>query len=243
MASRNQGITSFALAPGRVIGGKYIVEGLLGAGWEGEVYRVVDRRTEAARAAKLFFPQRNQNDRAVRFYSRKLEALRACPIVISYIHTETLRFRGETISVLISDLIDGEVLEDFIARRRGKRLPEYEALRIFYDLATGLEQIHAEREYHGDLHAGNVLVHRRGVHFDVHLVDLFDLGRPSRSHAQRDVTLLIRLLYDMLGGQKHYAQQRPAIKHIICGLKQSLMLRKFPTAGHLRRHLDHFDWS
>ncbi len=243
MTARSQATSSFNLSPGRVIGGKYIVEGLLGAGWEGEVYRVMDHRTETVRAAKLFFPTRNKNDRAVRFYSRKLEALRTCPIVIKYIHTETLRCRGEQISVLISDLIDGEVLEDFIEARPGKRLPEYEALRIFYNLTIGLEQIHAEREYHGDLHACNVLIHRRGVHFDVRLIDLFDLGRPSRSHAQHDVVLLVRLLYDMLGGQKRYAGQRPEVKSVICGLKRSLILAKFPTASRLRQHLESFRWE
>lgn len=225
-----------------MIGGKYVVESLLGGGWEGEVYRVTERRTGASRAAKLFFPQRNNDDKAVTFYARKLESLRACPIVLKYHHSESFRFRGAPVTVLISEFVEGRIIDDLIDSSPGKRLPEYEALAIFYNLAVGLEQIHAEREYHGDLHSGNVLVKRRGVHFDVKLVDLFDLGKPSRAHAQYDVVALVRLLYDMLGGQRWYAAQRDEIKKIICGLRQSLILSRYPTARRLREHLDQFEW-
>jgi hypothetical protein len=37
-----------------VLAGKYVVEGLLGSGWEGEVYRVTERSTGIKRAMKLF---------------------------------------------------------------------------------------------------------------------------------------------------------------------------------------------
>jgi Ser/Thr protein kinase RdoA (MazF antagonist) len=108
---------------------------------------------------------------------------------------------------------------------------------------AGLERVHAEREYHGDLHAGNVLVQRRGVHIDVKLVDLFDHGRSSNARARDDVADLIRLLYDMLGGQRHYKNQRPEVKRIICGLKRSLIFQRYPTSSRLRRHLDDFAWT
>lgn len=239
----NDEVTTFALEPGRVIGGKYVVETLLGAGWEGEVYRVAERRTDVTRAAKLFFPNRNTDDRTISFYARKLEQLRDCPVVIKYHHSETLRWRGSPITALISEFVDGEMLDQMIGQRRGKRLPEFEALSILYELIVGLEQIHGKKDYHGDLHSGNVLVKRRGVHFDLKLVDLFNLGRPSASKAREDVIDAIRIFYDMLGGQDRYRDQRPEIKWIICGLKRTLITRRFPTASHLREHLDSFEWS
>ena len=79
-SSRSRPVPGFDLAPGREIGGKYAVDTLLGKGWEGEVYRVVEKRTGALRAAKLFFPERNPNNRAVDFYARKLERLRSCTL-------------------------------------------------------------------------------------------------------------------------------------------------------------------
>jgi len=241
--STTQAGRPFDLTPGREIGGKYVVERLLGRGWEGEVYRVTEKRTGALRAAKLFFPERNHRDKAVTFYARKLEKLRACPMAIKYHHSETIRLRGQPVTVLISEFVEGVILEELIASSPGRRLPEYEALRIFYELTVGLEQIHTEREYHGDLHDGNVLCQRRGVHFDVKLVDLFDHGKPSRANTQWDVIQLVRLLYDMLGGHKHYAKQRPEIKRIICGLRHSLILKRYPNAARLRAHLDRFEWD
>ena len=95
-------IDKFRILPGRIIGGKYVVDAKLGGGWEGEVYRVQETRTGVTRAAKLFYPKRNIRDRAVRFYAKKLDRLRKCPIVIQYHHSETIRYRGVPISCLIS---------------------------------------------------------------------------------------------------------------------------------------------
>lgn len=236
-------IDSFDLQPGRLIGGKYEVEARLGGGWEGEVYKVTERRTGATRAAKLFFPQRNERDKAVDFYARKLETLRDCPLVIKYHHSETMRYRGIPTTVLISEYVEGALLERLIRSRPGNRLHEFEALCILYELVRGLEQIHAKREYHGDLHEGNILVQRRGVHFDVKVVDLYNLGRPTAANIREDVMNCIRILHQMIGGQKHYAKQRDEIKHICGGLRYSIIQKRFPTARRLREHLDQFEWS
>ncbi len=236
-------LKTFALVPGRLIGGKYVVESRLGSGWEGEVYRVTERRTGATRAAKLFFPHRNRGDRAVDFYAKKLERLRDCPIVIKYHHSETIRFRGESITALIGEYVEGVLLRDLVGARPGKRLPEFEALHVLYALVSGLEQIHAKRDYHGDLHDGNVLVQRVGVRFEVKLVDLYDLGRPSAANIAEDVIDAVRLFYEMLGGKKWYARQGAEVKQIVCGLKRSTIAKRYPNARQLREHLDSFAWG
>ena len=61
-------VTEFDLHPGRIIGEKYRVLSKLGAGWEGEVYKVGEIHTGIERAAKLFFPQRNLRDRTSKIY-------------------------------------------------------------------------------------------------------------------------------------------------------------------------------
>src|SRR5438477_60316 len=45
MAARTTRLKRFDFAPGRVIAGKYRIESLLGSGWEGEVYVIIDRST------------------------------------------------------------------------------------------------------------------------------------------------------------------------------------------------------
>lgn len=233
----------FSYSPGREIGGKYVIEGFLGRGWEGEVYRVVEKRTGALRAAKVFFPERNPADRAVDFYAKKLERLRSCSIVIKYHHSESIRHRGRAVTVLISEYVEGEKLDELIRRTRGRGLAEYEALQIWYALIVGLESVHAEREYHGDLHTGNLLVQRRGVHFGVKLVDMFNHGKTSRANMQHDLMCAVRLLYDMLGGRRRYSAQRPEVRWMMGGLRPSLVLKRFPTVSRLRAYLDEFAWS
>ncbi len=239
----NSSIESFGLRPGRVIGSKYVVDAKLGGGWEGEVYKVIETRTGINRAAKLFFPQRNIRDRAVRHYAKKLERLRQCPVVIHYHASETLRFRGTPITCLISDYVEGELLDQFIARQPGRRLHPFEALHLTLSLARGLEEIHAVREYHGDLHADNVLVRRRGVFYDVKIVDFYHWGAPTAAHLRDDVVDLVRILYDAVGGRARYHAQPPEIKAVCRGLRRDLIAQAFPTARHLRTYLEQFAWS
>jgi len=233
----------FNLRIGRVIAGKYEVVGFLGAGREGEVYRVVERRTGAVRAVKLFYPERNPGDRALRYYASKLERLKGCSLVIQYHHSEAMRVGGEHVSVFVSEFVEGELLKDLMRRSPGGRLPPYEALVILRDLAAGVAEIHARKEYHGDLYEGNVLVRRRGVRFDLRAVDIQDFGRPTRQNISDDVCDLVRILYEMVGGRRRYASQPPEVRSVCLGLKRSLIARRFPTATELCRHLDSFEWS
>jgi tRNA A-37 threonylcarbamoyl transferase component Bud32 len=243
MSTRHNHLDCFDLQPGRVIAGKYVVESLLGGGWEGEVYKVTERKTGITRAAKLFFPQRNLHDRAVTFYARKLNRLHKCPIIIQYHHSEMMRFRRMPVTCLISEFVEGEILSKFLTRQRGKRLRPFEALHLLHALALGLEQLHQLHEYHGDIHDENVLVKRRGIDFDVKLVDLFHWGPTSAAAIREDVIQLIRVLYDAVGGQARYANQPPEIKRVCCGLRRDLISKRFPNARHLRKYLESFEWE
>lgn len=235
-------ISTFELKPGRTLAGKYAVESLLGAGWEGEVYKVVETRTGIPRAAKVFFPHRNVRDRAVTFYARKLNRLRKCPIVIQYHHSEVIRSQGVPVTCLISEFVEGELLSDFLAHQPGKRLQPFEAMHLLYTLASGVEQIHKVGEYHGDLHSQNVMVQRQGIFFNIKLVDFFHWGAPSAYHIREDVVQLVHLLYEAIGGRQRYASQSPAVKAVCRGLRRDLISARFPTARHLREHLESFPW-
>jgi hypothetical protein len=243
MAGRQSRIDAFDFPPGRVLAGKYQVEDFLGSGYEAEVYRVSELRTGIRRAAKIFYPQRNPRDRAVRFYARKLDRLRKCPILIQYHHTESFWHRNTRITYLLGELVEGELLEEFVARQPGKRLHPFEGLHLLHTLAAGVEQIHNLKEYHGDIHDRNVIVARQGIRFDVKLLDFYEWGQSGRSNMRDDVIQLVRLLYDVLGGRKRYSRQPREVKAICCGLRRDLIRRRFPTAGHLRRYLESFSWD
>jgi tRNA A-37 threonylcarbamoyl transferase component Bud32 len=235
-------LDSFNLKPGSVLANKYEVISFLGSGWESEVYRVRERGTRVDRAAKIFFPQHNQGNRATKFYARKLHKLRHCPILIQYHTQERIVYKWMPVTFLISDYVEGKLLSAFLKEQRGNRLTPFEGLHLLHVLALGVEIIHRAREYHGDIHDDNVIVNRCGLTFDVKLVDFYNWGAPSAENIREDVYDLIRILYDALGGKKHYAKQPQVIKEICCGLKRGLITQKFRTAGHLRVHLETLSW-
>lgn len=236
-------IESFNLSPGRVIAKKYEIRSLLGAGWESEVYLVKEIATGIERTAKFFFPQRNPRDRALKFYARKLHKLRKCPIIIQYSTQDTFTFQRIPISFLVSEFVEGELLSEYLKRQPGKRLMPFQALHLLYALARGMECIHSVGDYHGDLHTENIIVQRVGLEYELKLLDMFHWGAPSAENIRDDVIDLIRIFYDALGGSKHYAKLPPEIKNICCGLKRSLITRKFRSAGKLRLYLESMRWS
>ncbi|MEX0876671.1 MAG: protein kinase [Phycisphaerales bacterium] len=232
----------FGITPGRVLAREYRVDRMLGAGYEGEVYLVTERLTGASRAAKLFFPERNERDKAAMHYARKLEGLRDCDIVIQYHHTQKLRLRGCDVTMLVSEFVEGVILDDLVNAYPGARMQPFEAMCVLRSIAAGLAPVHERREYHGDIHSGNILVRRRGVHYDVKLVDMYDHGRATKAHIVDDMCNVIRVFYDLLGGQKFYAKHPQVAKSICCGLKRTLIEQRYPTAWHLCRYLDSVQW-
>jgi len=240
VTARSSRIERFDLQPGRIIGGTYVVDEFLGGGYEGEVYKITEVRTGVPRTAKLFFPHRNERDRQACAYARKLERLRECSMVIQYYHAETLHFRRQPVTCLISEFVDGELLSSFIQSHVGGRMPPYKALHLLHALVSGLEQIHWRKEYHGDLHSENILIKPKGIFFDIKLVDFYNLGRSVKDHRQGDIVSLMHILYEAIGGRKWYARMPQEIKDVCRGLRSDLILKSFPTARHLREHLEKF---
>lgn len=245
MATRKQPprISRFDFYTGRVLAGRHEVLGRLGSGWEGEVYLIREINTGIERTAKFFFPQRNVRDKAARFYATKLHKLRHCPIVIQYVSQERITYKGIPITYLISEYVEGQMLSRFLAEQPGKRLIPFQAVHLLYALAVGMETIHQMGEYHGDLHTDNIIVQRYGLGFDLKLLDMYQWQAPKTENIRDDVLNMINVFYEALGGKKHYATQPPEIKEICCGLKSSLILKKFRSAAQLRSYLETMQWG
>lgn len=232
----------FDFPPGKSVAGKYIVERLLGSGWEGEVYAIVERFTGIRRAAKFYYPHRDPLGKAAIAYARKLDALRHCPILMQYHHQETTYVKRRKVIVVVSELVEGTKLSEFLAKQPDRRLTTFEALHVLYTLARGIAPIHARGEYHGDIHDDNIMVRRQGITFEVKLLDFFDLGKPTRAKIHKDVLNLIQVFHAIVGGRTAYGQQPRVVKDIIRGLKDSLILARFGSAGDIMRHLETVEW-
>lgn len=231
-------IDAFDFSAGMRLSRKYEVVSRLGGGWEGEVYLVREIGTDILRAAKFFYPQRNLKNKTVNFYAKKLHKLRSCNALIKYLSQDVIFHGEDEITYLVSEFVEGNTLSSFLDSRRKKRLPPFQALHLLHSIAKGVEEIHHLKEYHGDLHTDNVIVTKFGLEFSVKLIDVFQWGRATKGSIQDDVIDMIRIFYDVLGGPKTYATQPPEIKEIVCGLKKSIIRRKFKTAGQLRIYLE-----
>lgn len=234
----------FDFPAGKVVAGKYEIERALGSGWEGEVYAIVERSTGIRRAAKFYYPHRDPTGKAAIAYARKLDALRHCPILMQYHHQEIVNYRRRKVVAVISELVEGQKLSEFLAHRHnGRSLNTFEALHILYVLVKGIAPIHARGEYHGDIHDDNIIIRRQGISFEVKLIDFFDLGRPTRSKIHKDVLNLIEVFHSIVGGRDRYAKQPQIVKDIIRGLKDSLILERFQSAADIQQHLESLDWG
>jgi tRNA A-37 threonylcarbamoyl transferase component Bud32 len=236
-------VKRFDFPPGRIVAGKYEIERPLGSGWEGEVYAIVERSTGIRRAAKFYYPHRDPMGKAAITYARKLDALRHCPILMQYHHQETAYVQRKKVTVVISELVEGQKLSEFLAAQPRHRLSTFETLHVLYGLAKGIAPIHARGEYHGDIHDDNIMIRRQGIAFEVKLLDFFDLGRPGRDKIRKDVLNLIEVFHTIVGGRQHYREQPKVVKDIIRGQKDSLILERFQSAGDIQRHLETLEWE
>lgn len=237
-----QKITSFDLPPGKSIAGKYKVISRLGSGWEGEVYKVNEEKTGIERAAKFFYPHRNIKDKLAKQYAQKLHKLSQCSLLIQYHTQEQINYKKTPITVLISEYIEGVLLSDFLKNFRGNKLDPFRALHLLHALVKGIEEIHLRNEYHGDLHTDNIIVNKFGLHFHLKLLDLFHYGSCRPEFLKEDLLGLIKIFHETLGGKAAYQNHPKAIKQICCGLKKSLILKKFKTTSQLREHLEVLEW-
>ena len=74
---------------------------LLGSSWEGEAYKVRERRTGALRVGTMFRPKRNLVDRVRTQYAQKLKRLDQYSMVIDYHHTERIRWHNEWLTCMV----------------------------------------------------------------------------------------------------------------------------------------------
>lgn len=240
---KDKKIRDFDFQEGQLLNKKYRIISKLGKGWEGEVYSIEEIKTGIIRAAKFFYPERNNKNKTIIGYAKKLNNLNDAPIIIKYITQEEIKFKGQSILYLVSEYIDATSLEDYINNSKRKSIPLFEAIHVFYQLVKGVEQIHLKGEFHGDLHTGNVLLRKKGLTFEIKLIDLFLWKGNKREFQRSDIIELINIFYEILGGQKNYNKLPLSLKKVICGKKSNLILKRFPRISTLSVTLENLSWS
>ncbi len=211
------GLPSSAGLPAGSSLGPYRIEGRLGVGGMGEVFRALD--TRLGRAVAIKTTQERFNAR----FEREARA------IASLNHPNICTLYDVGPNYLVMELVEGETLA---ARLKSGPLPPSAALLYAGQMAAALVEAHAKGIIHRDLKPGNIMIGNAGVKvLDFGLASLqgdqtitsdrMVLGTPAYmapeqreakpSDARSDIYAFGLILYEMLMGQRA-AQPRSRIR-------------------------------
>ncbi len=146
------------LHAGDVLAGRFRIEGLIGIGGMGVVYRAYDLSLDIDVALKLLRPELARRPEAFESFRRELLLARQ----VSSPHVVRIHDIAEDDGrwFISMDFIDGESLEGRLDRSNG--LPVAQAMEITHGLLDGLAAAHQRGVVHRDLKPANVLINGEG---------------------------------------------------------------------------------
>ncbi len=156
-----------ALAPGAVVGGRYVLQARLQAGGMTEVYKALDRRHEEAGgetpwlAIKLAGAAHRRDAGALRLLEREAALARelAHPHIVR-VHDFA---RDGQLAFITMEWLDGETLADLLTRQQYHPLAVPHARRIMGEIGSALAFAHARGIVHADVKPGNIFLAREGI--------------------------------------------------------------------------------
>lgn len=142
------------LEPGAALGPRFVIEGLLGQGGMGQVYKAYDRELDRYVALKVLQPDLADDPQIIQRF--KHELLLASKIS----HKNVLRIHdlseADGVKFISMAFVDGEDLHHLLSNERP--FPLERSLKIVRQLCEALEAAHAEDVVHRDFKPHNVLV-------------------------------------------------------------------------------------
>jgi tRNA A-37 threonylcarbamoyl transferase component Bud32/tetratricopeptide (TPR) repeat protein len=133
--------------------GRYVVRDVIGSGTMGAVYRAYDPELQREIALKVLHAARGDADERLLQKAQATARIRH-PNVLTVYDVGTVDKRV----FLAMELIDGTTLDKWLDKRRDKRRPVADVLRVFRAAGEGLRAAHVAGVVHRDFKAANVLV-------------------------------------------------------------------------------------
>lgn len=163
-------------------------------GSNGVVFETYDQFLERRDAVKIWIPV-EEDDR-----DRQKQALAEARKVAQLNHKNIVQIYScnqfaDGLIYAIMEFIDGATLKDYLKKQH----PEFEeCARIWSGIAEAIEYSHEHNVYHGDLHAGNIMVIGRNVKVIDFGTSIF-ASKKTRSR-DRETTLLLKLGQQLFPG-------------------------------------------
>jgi serine/threonine protein kinase len=167
--SEDAGAEPLAFLPdGYVLDGKYRVEGIIGAGGMGRVYRARQLAFGRAVAVKVICGRLGSSSPAVKRFAREVAAVGRLdhPNIVTVYDAGADPSAG---AYLVMELLDGRSIADEIADRG--RFTSDEAIDLALQICSAVEAAHAAGVIHRDLTPRNLMVMRRGGKATVKVLD------------------------------------------------------------------------
>ncbi len=232
------------LSPGNRMG-PYVMEGLIGAGGMGEVWKARDTRLNRAVAIKF-----SQERFSLRF-EREAKAIAQ----VNHPHICTLYDVGP--NYLVMEYVEGQTLD---AQLKKGKIALDRATRYGVQMASALAAAHAKGIVHRDLKPANIIVTKSGVKIlDFGLAKMATdetitiantvLGTPAymapeqrdgrEADARSDIYALGLILREMISGKRNAAvTQPPYFAHIIDNCLNEAPDDRWQSAADIQRQLE-----
>jgi serine/threonine protein kinase len=142
-----------------MLGGRYRIEGRLGAGGMAEVFRGFDTVLNRHVAIKILAPQYARDVSFVDRFRREAQAAARLnhPNVVAVYDSGS----DDGTHFIVMEFVEGRTLADFLAK--GGKLAPAKATEIAERIADALQAAHAQGVVHRDVKSANVMVTREGT--------------------------------------------------------------------------------
>lgn len=167
---------------GRLIGGRFQIDRVLGAGATGVVYRATHRAIGRKMAVKLLKPQFVWDDRSLERFFReaKTYSLLDHPNIV-YLYDFGRGEQGEPF--LVMEYVEGQTLHQAIQDSPMRTLPLDRVLMVMSQVTRALEHAHSRGVIHRDIKPENIMLVRQGEYED--LAKLLDFGVARLANSER----------------------------------------------------------
>ena len=143
------------IAPGTRIADRYAIDGVLGEGGMGVVYRATDLQRERTVAIKALHASLMGDAEIRRRFTREAQ------LMLGWNHRNVARVHDfiehQDLLAFVMEYVEGPTLEDYVQRWNGK-LPYDDLRQIFTGILDAMEEAHSVGIVHRDLKPQNILL-------------------------------------------------------------------------------------